>query len=266
MTDDRARKKAVRARMAQTGEKYTEARRALEGAAGDRASERKRADDPARRGQFRRFTEGARRVVVLAREETRVLKHDFVGTEHILLGLLREEDGIGARVLGSLGITVERAHAEVVRSAGLGEGVVSGELPFTPGAKEALELALREALSLGHNYIGTEHILLGLAGEKHEGIAARILLDLDADAEKLRNEVIRILSGSGGQSSIGAGGSGRGAAACSRDSASVPGKSSRWLDVSLASLATTRPAANTSCSACCESARGSQGAHLKRSA
>ena len=196
--------------MARTGEKYTEARRALEGAAGDRASERKRADDPASRGQFGRFTDRARRVVVLAQEESRVLRHDFVGTEHILLGLLREEEGIGARVLRSLDITVERVHAEVVRSAGLGEGVASGQLPFTAGAKEALELALREALLLGHNYIGTEHVLLGLAREDHEGLADRILLDLGADAETLRNEVIRILSGSGGESSIGAGGSGRG--------------------------------------------------------
>jgi ATP-dependent Clp protease ATP-binding subunit ClpC len=147
---------------------------------------------------FERFTERARQVVVLAQEEARTLKHNYIGTEHILLGLLREEEGLAARVLESLDITTERVRAQVVRIVGSGEEVTSGQIPFTPRAKKVLELALREALSLGHNYIGTEHILLGLVRE-NEGVAARILLDFDADSEKIRNEVIRMLSGPGGR-------------------------------------------------------------------
>src|SRR5919107_717578 len=147
---------------------------------------------------FERFTERARQVVVLAQEEARTLKHNYIGTEHILLGLLREEEGLAARVLESLDITVERVRAQVVRIVGSGEEVTSGQIPFPPRAKKVLELALREALSLGHNYIGTEHILLGLVRE-NEGVAARILLDFDADSEKIRNEVIRMLSGPGGR-------------------------------------------------------------------
>ena len=155
---------------------------------------------------FERFTERARQVVVLAQEEARTLKHNYIGTEHILLGLLREEEGLAARVLESLDITVERVRAQVVRIVGSGEEVTSGQIPFTPRAKKVLELALREALSLGHNYIGTEHILLGLVRE-NEGVAARILLDFDADSEKIRNEVIRMLSGPGGRrQGVGAGG------------------------------------------------------------
>src|SRR5256714_1356305 len=122
---------------------------------------------------FERFTERARQVVVLAQEEARILKHNYIGTEHILLGLLREEEGLAARVLESLDITVERVRAQVVRIVGSGEEVTSGQIPFTPRAKKVLELALREALSLGHNYIGTEHILLGLVRE-NEGLAQRI--------------------------------------------------------------------------------------------
>src|SRR5213075_1111018 len=147
---------------------------------------------------FERFTERARQVVVLAQEEARILKHNYIGTEHILLGLLREEEGLAARVLESLDITVERVRAQVVRIVGSGEEVTSGQIPFTPRAKKVLELALREALSLGHNYIGTEHLVLGLVRE-NEGVAARILLDFDADSEKIRNEVIRMLSGPGGR-------------------------------------------------------------------
>src|SRR4051812_47044269 len=153
---------------------------------------------------FERFTERARQVVVLAQEEARTLKHNYIGTEHILLGLLREEEGLAARVLESLDITVERVRAQVVRIVGSGEEVTSGQIPFTPRAKKVLELALREALSLGHNYIGTEHILLGLVRE-NEGVAARILLDFDADSEKIRNEVIRMLSGPGGRRPQGSG-------------------------------------------------------------
>jgi len=159
---------------------------------------------------FERFTERARQVVVLAQEEARTLKHNYIGTEHILLGLLREEEGLAARVLESLDITVERVRAQVVRIVGSGEEVTSGQIPFTPRAKKVLELALREALSLGHNYIGTEHILLGLVRE-NEGVAARILLDFDADSEKIRNEVIRMLSGPGGRrQGAGTGGGGEG--------------------------------------------------------
>jgi ATP-dependent Clp protease ATP-binding subunit ClpC len=124
------------------------------------------------------------------------LKHNYIGTEHILLGLLREEEGLAARVLESLDITVEEVRAQVARIVGQGDEVTTGQIPFTPRAKKVLELALREALSLGHNYIGTEHILLGLVRE-NEGVAARILLDFDADAEKIRNEIIRMLSGPG---------------------------------------------------------------------
>ena len=141
---------------------------------------------------FERFTEQARQVVVLAQEEARTLKHDYIGTEHILLGLLREEEGLAARLLQSLDITVERVRAQVLRIVGSCEEVASGQIPFTRRAKKVLELALREALSLGHDYIGTEHILLGLVRE-NEGVAARILLDFDADSKKIRNDIIRML-------------------------------------------------------------------------
>src|ERR1035437_8405860 len=174
---------------------------------------------------FERFTERARQAVVLAQEEARTLKHNYSGTGHILLGLLREEEGLAARVLESLDITVERVRAQVVRIVGSGEEVTSGQIPFTPRAKKVLELALREALSLGHNYIGTEHILLWLVRE-NEGVAARILLVFDADSEKIRNEVIRMLSGPGGRRQGQPGGSGA-------RSGAAPGegkKSSKLLD------------------------------------
>jgi ATP-dependent Clp protease ATP-binding subunit ClpC len=145
---------------------------------------------------FERFTERARQVVVLAQDEARALKHNYIGTEHILLGLLREEEGLAARVLESLDITVEEVRAQVARIVGQGDEVTTGQIPFTPRAKKVLDLALREALSLGHNYIGPEHILLGLVRE-NDGVGARILLDLDADAEKVRDEIIRMLPGSG---------------------------------------------------------------------
>ncbi|HEX9351428.1 MAG TPA: ATP-dependent Clp protease ATP-binding subunit, partial [Gaiellaceae bacterium] len=154
---------------------------------------------------FERFTERARQVVVLAQDEARALKHNYIGTEHILLGLLREEEGLAARVLESLDITVEEVRAQVARIVGQGDEVTTGQIPFTPRAKKVLELALREALSLGHNYIGTEHILLGLVRE-NEGVAARILLDFDADAEKIRNEIIRMLSGPGRRQGAAGGG------------------------------------------------------------
>src|SRR4028118_194929 len=179
---------------------------------------------------FERFTERACQVVVLAQEEARTLKHNYIGTEHILLGLLREEEGLAARVLESLDITVERVRAQVVRIVGSGEEVTSGQIPFTPRAKKVLELALREALSLGHNYIGTEHILLGLVRE-NEGVAARILLDFDADSEKIRNEVIRMLSGPGGRRSGGSSAQGSGSGSGAGAAAQGEGKkSSKLLD------------------------------------
>src|ERR1700709_1444467 len=173
---------------------------------------------------FERFKERAPQGVVLAQEEARTLKHNYIGTEHILLGLLREEEGLAARVLESLDITVERVRSQVVRIVGSGEEVTSGQIPFTPRAKKVLELALREALSLGHNYIGTEHILLGLVPE-NEGVAARILLDFDADSEKIRNELIRMLSGPGGRRQ-----SGQGAGAGASGTSGEGKKSSKLLD------------------------------------
>jgi ATP-dependent Clp protease ATP-binding subunit ClpA len=143
---------------------------------------------------FERFTERARQVVVLAQYEARALKHNYIGTEHLLLGLLREDEGLAARVLESFDVTVEEVRGQIARIVGEGDEVLTGQIPFTPRAKKVLELSLREALSLGHNYIGTEHILLGIVRE-NEGVAARILLDFDADAEKIRNEVIWMLSG-----------------------------------------------------------------------
>ena len=147
---------------------------------------------------FERFTERARQVVVLGQDEARALRHNYIGTEHLLLGLLREEEGIAARVLESFDITLEEVRDQVKRLVGQGdEEIVTGQIPFTPRAKKVLELALREALSLGHSYIGTEHVLLGIVRED-QGVAARILLDFDADAEKIRDETIRMLSGPGG--------------------------------------------------------------------
>jgi ATP-dependent Clp protease ATP-binding subunit ClpC len=141
---------------------------------------------------FERFSERAREVVVEAQQEARALKHNYIGTEHILLGLLRETDGVSPQVLNTLGISLEQVRTQVVRIVGQGDEVAAGQIPFTPRAKRVLELSLREALSLGHNYIGSEHILLGIARENN-GVAARILLDYGADADKLRDEVIREL-------------------------------------------------------------------------
>ncbi len=142
---------------------------------------------------FERFTERARQVVVFAQEEARALKHNYIGTEHLLLGLLREEEGVAARVLDDFDVSIEEVRAAVVQVVGSGEEAPQGQIPFTPRAKKVLELALREALSLGHSYIGTEHILLGLVREE-EGVAARILLGSEVEAEKVRGEVMRFLS------------------------------------------------------------------------
>jgi ATP-dependent Clp protease ATP-binding subunit ClpA len=141
---------------------------------------------------FERFTERARQVVVLAQEEARTLKHDHVGAEHLLLGLLREGGGPAAPALESFDITLERVRGEVVRIVGVGQAVTSGQMPFTPDAKRGLELALQEARGLGHNYIGTEHILLALLTLR-EGVSARILLDCGADSEQIRDAVTRMV-------------------------------------------------------------------------
>src|SRR5713101_426413 len=141
---------------------------------------------------FERFTDRARRVVVLAQEEARMLNHNYIGTEHVLLGLIHEGDGVAAKALESLGISLEAVRSQVEEIIGQGQSAPTGHIPFTPRAKKVLELSLREALHLGHNYIGTEHILLGLARE-NEGVAARILLDFDTDAEKIRGAVIETL-------------------------------------------------------------------------
>jgi hypothetical protein len=138
---------------------------------------------------FERFTERARQVVVLAQQEALELKHSFIGTEHILLGLLREEEGVAARVLERFDITAERVREQIVRIIAAGEEMTPGQsIPFTPRSKQVFELALREALSMGHNYIGTEHILLAVVRE-NEGVAMRILNDFDADADKIRGAV-----------------------------------------------------------------------------
>jgi len=146
-------------------------------------------------GVFERFTQEAREVVVLARQEARELRHSYIGTEHLLLGLLRDEAGLAACALQAFDITVERTRDEVVRlvRAGVERQVGQvGQAPFTPRAKKVLERALRESLRLGHHYIGPEHILLGLTHE-NDGVAARILLELDADAESIRDELLRLL-------------------------------------------------------------------------
>jgi ATP-dependent Clp protease ATP-binding subunit ClpC len=146
---------------------------------------------------FERFTDRARRVVVLAQEEARYLNHNYIGTEHILLGLLNEGEGIAAQALESLDIDLASVRDEVVKIIGQGQQSPSGHIPFTPRAKKVLELSLREALQLGHNYIGTEHILLGLIREG-EGVAAQVLQQLGAELQKVRQTVIQLLSGPGG--------------------------------------------------------------------
>jgi len=143
---------------------------------------------------YERFTERAQQVVVHAHEEARALRHNYIGTEHMLLGLLRGEEGIAVHVLESLDITIEDVRALVAHFVGQGDEVANGQIPFTPRAKKVLELALREALSLDHNYVGTEHILLSLA-RVNDGLAGRILLEFDITAEQIRNEVVRLLSG-----------------------------------------------------------------------
>ncbi|NOY54650.1 MAG: ATP-dependent Clp protease ATP-binding subunit [Actinobacteria bacterium] len=160
---------------------------------------------------FERFTDRARRVVVLAQEEARLLNHNYIGTEHILLGLIHEGEGIAAQALQSLGVNLDGVRTQVVEIIGQGQQAPSGHIPFTPRAKKVLELSLREALQLGHNYIGTEHILLGLIREG-EGVATQVLQNLNADLPRVRQAVIQLLSGVQGEersSAQGSGGSGR---------------------------------------------------------
>src|SRR3954454_5655961 len=160
---------------------------------------------------FERFTERARKVVVLAQEEARHFNHNYIGTEHLLLGLLREDEGVAARALSSLNVTLDEVREQVESIVGYGEEGTGGQAPFTPRSKKVLELALREALQLGHNYIGTEHILLGLVRES-EGVAARVLSNLGVDPDKVRREVVRMLGGGRSQRGRGSGeaGGGRG--------------------------------------------------------
>jgi ATP-dependent Clp protease ATP-binding subunit ClpC len=143
---------------------------------------------------FERFTDRSRRVVVLAQEEARILNHNYIGTEHLLLGLIHEGEGVAARALESLGISLEAVRQQVEEVTGRGEELPSGHIPFTARAKKVLELSLREAMQLGHNYIGTEHILLGLLREG-EGVAAQVLVKLGADLNRVRQQVIQLLHG-----------------------------------------------------------------------
>src|SRR5438132_809679 len=161
---------------------------------------------------FERFTDRARRVVVLAQEEARMLNHNYIGTEHILLGLIHEGEGVAAKSLESLGISLEGVRSQVEEIIGQGQQAPSGHIPFTPRAKKVLELSLREALQLGHNYIGTEHILLGLIREG-EGVAAQVLVKLGADLNRVRQQVIQLLSGYQGKEPAAAGTSASGEAA-----------------------------------------------------
>jgi len=158
---------------------------------------------------FERFTDRARRVVVLAQEEARMLNHNYIGTEHILLGLIHEGEGVAAKSLESLGISLEGVRSQVEEIIGQGQQAPSGHIPFTPRAKKVLELSLREALQLGHNYIGTEHILLGLIREG-EGVAAQVLVKLGAELTRVRQQVIQLLSGYQGKETAEAGTGGRG--------------------------------------------------------
>src|SRR5688572_29184899 len=158
---------------------------------------------------FERFTDRARRVVVLAQEEAKMLNHNYIGTEHILLGLIHEGEGVAAKALESLGISLDAVREQVQDIIGQGQQQPTGHIPFTPRAKKVLELSLREALQLGHNYIGTEHILLGLIREG-EGVAAQVLVKLGADLNRVRQQVIQLLSGYQGKEPTTAGGQAEG--------------------------------------------------------
>jgi ATP-dependent Clp protease ATP-binding subunit ClpA len=153
-------------------------------------------------GVFERFTDRARRVIPLAQEEARLLNHNYVGTEHLLLGLIHEGEGVAAKALESLGISLEAVRAQVQEIIGQGRTAPTGHIPFTPRAKKVLELSLREALQLGHNYVGTEHILLGLLREGG-GVATQVLATFDADHARLREQVLRLLTGDSEQAGTG---------------------------------------------------------------
>jgi len=143
---------------------------------------------------FERFTDRARRAVVLAQEEARMLNHDYIGTEHLLLGLVREHDGVAGKALASLDISIEAIRRQVDEIVGQGRAAPTGHIPFTPRSKKVLELSLREALQLGHNYIGTEHILLGLIREG-EGVATQVFHKLGCDLSRVRQTVLELMSG-----------------------------------------------------------------------
>ncbi|HEY7948868.1 MAG TPA: Clp protease N-terminal domain-containing protein, partial [Acidimicrobiales bacterium] len=147
---------------------------------------------------FERFTDRARRVLVLAQEEARLLNHSFIGTEHLLLGLIHEGEGVAAHALHQLDISLEAARERIEEAIGLSGTPPIGSPPFTPRAKKVLELSLREALQLGHNYIGTEHLLLGIVREG-EGVAAQVLISLGADLARVRQQVVQLLSGYEGE-------------------------------------------------------------------
>jgi ATP-dependent Clp protease ATP-binding subunit ClpC len=150
-------------------------------------------------GVFEQFNDDGRRVVVLAQEEARLLNHNYIGTEHLLLALLRSQGTVAARALESLDISLDVARAQVLEIVGIGGAAPSGHIPFTPRAKKVLELSLREALGLGHNYIGCEHILLGLIREG-DGVAAEILVKLGANLKRVRARVFELVEGGSGES------------------------------------------------------------------
>jgi ATP-dependent Clp protease ATP-binding subunit ClpC len=160
---------------------------------------------------FERFTDRARRVVVLAQEEARLLDHRYIGTEHLLLGLIHEGEGVAAKALESLGISLVAVRQQVEAIIGRGQQASSGHIPFTPRAKKVLDLSLRVAGHLGHDYIGTEHLLLGLVREG-EGVAAQVLVRLGADLNRVRQQVIQLLHGQAGKGAIGEGRGGAGLA------------------------------------------------------
>jgi ATP-dependent Clp protease ATP-binding subunit ClpC len=171
---------------------------------------------------FERFTDRARRVVVLAQEEARKLNHNYIGTEHLLLGLIRESEGVAARALESLGISLEAVRHQVHETTGRGQTPKQGHIPFTPRAKKVLELSLRESQQLGHEYIGTEHLLLGLIREG-QGVAAQALVTLGADLDRARQQVIQVLHGRHGTEPISTAG-GPGGLPRDREHSDVPAR------------------------------------------
>ncbi|EJN83961.1 Clp protease N-terminal domain-containing protein, partial [Actinomyces naeslundii] len=154
---------------------------------------------------FERFTDRARRVVVLAQDEARALNHNYIGTEHLLLGLIHEGEGVAAKALESMDISLDAVRGQVIEIIGEGQSAPTGHIPFTPRGKKVFELSMREALQLGHNYIGTEHLLLGLLREG-EGVAAQVLTNLGGDLSSVRQTVMQMLSGYEGKETVNAGG------------------------------------------------------------